>query len=97
MQEARVTLLDRIVKPCLQSCPGGRSFLRRLFDLSSTAKNLDRFICLSQSAGSPMVASLLLRMERHSHCSNPRRTGKVGLCGCGAITGGKWLQLKWAL
>ena len=86
----------------------GGSFLRRLIDLSSTAKNLDHLIRLSQSARSDILwwhhycsvwsgTAIMFKPKKDRQDHDISITSDAsGSWGCGAITGKKWFQLKWA-
>ena len=83
----------------------GRSFLRRLINLSTTAQHLDNFIRLNVSARSDIKwwsmfatkwngTSMLVRFDKE----NPQisvTSDASGSWGCGAFEGSKWLQYQW--
>lgn len=83
----------------------GRVFLRRLIDLSTTAKKLDHFIRLSREARSDIewwhiFASSwngisMMKSVRWAPPEAVVTSDASGRWGCGAFSGGAWFQLKW--
>ena len=87
MQEARAVIFYRLPSPC-KEVKAGRSFLRRLIDLSTKAKKPDYFICLSKEPRSDIKwwlrfseswKSAWLVNATHIRCI--RRLGMRGLLG----------------
>ena len=84
----------------------GRTFLRRLIDLSTVVKHLDHFVRLSLSARADLEwwyrystswngVSMMLAVNK----ANPQvilTSDASGSWGCGAFAGSEWFQLKWA-
>ena len=84
----------------------GRTFLRRLIDLSTVVKHLDHFVRLSLNARADIEwwycysaswngVSMMLAVNK----ANPQITltsDASGSWGCGAFAGSYWFQLKWA-
>ncbi len=85
----------------------GRSFLRRLIDLSATTKVLNRHIRLNAAARSDLqwwwqFSTLWngVAMMTSVNRSEPEKTIAIvsdasGSWGCGAVCGQDWFQLKW--
>ena len=83
----------------------GRSFLRRLINLSTTVKNMDSFVRLNVAARSDIIwwsmfaakwngTSMLTRFDK----ANPQyivTSDASGSWGCGAYEGTKWIQFQW--
>ena len=83
----------------------GRSFLRRLIDLSTVAKQLDHFIRLNQAARSDIRwwyefaeswngTSMIIQAKK----DNPdlvMTSDASGSWGCGAFFGKQWFMLQW--
>ena len=84
----------------------GRTFLRRLIDLSTVVKHLDHFVRLSLNARADIEwwycysaswngVSMMLAVNK----ATPQITltsDASGSWGCGAFAGSDWFQLKWA-
>ena len=98
LQEEGPALTDR--------SPGaGRSFLRRLIDLSMTAKHLDHYIRLGLEARADIEwwahfagAWNGISMMQAGSRANPAATvmsDASGNWGCGAFSGGHWFMFKW--
>ena len=85
----------------------GRTFLRRLIDLSMTVKRPDRMVRLNQAARSDLEwwrrhceswngrALMLPKKERGQEWQVSLESDASGSWGCGAIWGAKWLQVQW--
>ncbi len=81
----------------------GRSFLRRLIDLSMTVKHLDHFVRLSREARSDIEwwyqfsekwnGVALMRGNRQSQAGATVTSDASGGWGCGAFC--KWFMLQW--
>ena len=84
----------------------GRSFLRRLIDLSSKVSNLDHFVRLNQSARSDLEWWFQFAKQWNGKAMIYRRPKELaqgtlvsdasGSWGCGAFFRDKWFQLEWA-
>ncbi len=83
----------------------GRSFLRRLINLSMTAKQLDRMLRLNRSARSDIQwwrafadqwngTSMLTQFDK-THPQVFVTSDASGSWGCGAYEGPNWLQYQW--
>ena len=83
----------------------GRSFTRRLIDLSTTVKRLDRRVRLNQTARADIewwwqfsrrwngVAMMVAVNRRAPECDVV--SDASGSWGCGAVFRGQWFQLEW--
>ena len=83
----------------------GRSFIRRLIDLSTTVKRLDRRVRLNQTARADIewwwqfsrrwngVAMMVAVNQRAPECDVV--SDASGSWGCGAVFRGQWFQLEW--
>ena len=86
----------------------GRSFLRRLIDLSTTVKPLHRFVRLGASARSDIewwyrycsewngIAMMSSVNKGQPEFEVSIISDASGSWGCGAMNGREWFQLKWA-
>ena len=84
----------------------GRSFLRRLIDLSTVAKHLDHFIRFSRDARSDVewwyqFSTLwngvsMMRSVGASPISVTLTSDAFGSWGCGAFYGPHWFMLQWS-
>lgn len=83
----------------------GRSFLRRLIDLSKLAKELDHFVRLNRDARSDLEwwfqfarkwndISIMYQSNRDK-CQITVVSDSSGKWGCGAFCNEKWFQLQW--
>ena len=99
-----LSLVELLAHAC-KVIRAGRSFLRRLIDLSSTAKRLDHFVRLGREARSDIewwwrfcedwngVAVLLGPPE--AWATETAATDASGSWGCGACWTECWFQLQW--
>ena len=88
----------KVIKP-------GRSFLRRIIDLSKRVSDLNHFVRLNLDARSDIewwfrFASSwngvsMLYQTGHLRCTASISTDASGSWGCGAFCGGKWFDLRW--
>lgn len=84
----------------------GRSFLRRLIDLSTVARHLDHFVRISRDARSDIEwwfhfcsawnGVSMMRSAASTHFSAEVTSDASGSWGCGAFSGSSWFQLKWS-
>ncbi len=84
----------------------GRTFLRRLIELSTTTKKLEHFVRLSREARSDIEwwwqfsagwnGIKLLRNPAEARPSTTLVSDASGSWGCGAHWGSQWFQLPWA-
>lgn len=86
----------------------GRSFLRRLIDTSTAAKQLNQFVRLTVSARSDIAwwhhysalwngTSMMFTVDKAKPQGNISIVSDAsGSWGCGALYGPRWLQIKWA-
>ncbi len=100
-----LSLIGQLSDACQVVRPG-RTFLRRMIDLSSVAKELHHHIRLSRAFRSDLSwwalflehwngVSLFTSVVRGSSCTT-LTTDASGTWGCGAFTSaGGWLQLRW--
>ena len=83
----------------------GRSFLRRLIDLSKLVKHPDYFLRLNRQARSDIEwwhlfasswngVSMMFTANRHL-CEKSVVSDASGKWGCGALSEEKWFQLRW--
>lgn len=102
-----LSLIGSLSHAC-KAVRAGRSFLRRLIDLSTTAKQLGHFIRLGKPARSDIEwwhrycsawngTSMMFTVNK----SKPEHDLSIvsdasGSWGCGAIHGQSWFQLRWA-
>ena len=83
----------------------GRAFLRRLIDLSTTAKQLDHFVRLNRDArsdiewwacfiqpwnGVSLIETVMAKQPEVTVVSDAS-----GSWGCGAVWGARWFQVQW--
>ena len=84
----------------------GRSFLRRLIDLSMMAKQLDHYVRISRNARSDIewwfhFCTLWNGVSMMMSMSSPHTSAEVtsdasGSWGCGAFSGSSWFKLQWS-
>lgn len=84
----------------------GRSFLRRLIDLSTTAKRLDHHVRLTKEARSDIEwwykfseewnGVAIMRESKQARASVSLISDASGGWGCGAYCGTQWFMLQWA-
>ncbi len=84
----------------------GRTFLRRLIELSTTTKRLEHFVRLSREARSDIEwwwqfstswnGIKLLKSPAETHPAIIVVSDASGSWGCGAYWGSQWFQLPWA-
>ena len=84
----------------------GRAFLRRLIDLSTTAKHLDHFVRLNADARSDIEwwfkfagswnGITMMQAIIRSAPSTTLTSDASGNWGCGAFAGRSWFNLRWA-
>ncbi len=84
----------------------GRSFLRRLIDLSMVAKKLDQLVRLNREARSDIEwwfqfserwnGRGIMRENKETQASVSITSDASGSWGCGAFCGSKWFMLQWA-
>ena len=83
----------------------GRSFLRRLIDLSTLVKHPDHFVRLNRHARSDLEwwhlfasswngVTMMFNANRHK-CDLSMVSDVSGKWGCGAFSEDKWFQLRW--
>jgi hypothetical protein len=83
----------------------GRSFLRRLIDLSKVVKHPDHFVRLNRQARSDLEwwhlfaaswngVSIMFNANK-LQCDLSIVSDASGNWGCGAFSGDRWFQLKW--
>lgn len=94
-----------ILSHACKAVRAGRSFLRRLIDLSTTVRRLDRYVRLNASARSDIewwhqFCSSWNGVSMMSAINKAQPAALVtsdasGSWGCGAFSGAKWFQLKW--
>ena len=102
-----LSLIGSLSHAC-KAVRAGRSFLRRLIDLSTTVKQLTRYIRLGPSARSDIewwyqYSTAWNGISMMSVVNKARPEFKVsivsdasGSWGCGALNDRDWFQLKWA-
>ena len=83
----------------------GRSFLRRLIDLSMVAKQLDHYLRISRDACSDIEwwvhccllwnGVSMMRSVSCGHTSAEVTSDASGSRGCGAFAGPSWFKLQW--
>ena len=89
---------SKVVKP-------GRSFLRRLIEVSKIVKELDHFVCLSREASSDIEwwfrfvdwwngVSIMYQSGRNKY-HKAIISDASGSWGCGAFCHDEWFQLRW--
>ena len=99
-----LSLLGILNHACKAVC-AGRSFLRRLIDLSTSVKKLDHFIRLNANARSDIEwwyqfaqtwngVSLLSSLNKQSPAAIITSDAS-GSWGCGAVCGKEWFHLSW--
>ena len=84
----------------------GRSFLRRLINVSASVQKLDGFVRLNASAQSDIYwwkefaaawnGISMLTEVRHNSPEATITSDASGLWGCGAYCGAQWFQLQWS-
>jgi hypothetical protein len=84
----------------------GRSFLRRLIDLSMVAKRPDHYVRLSKEAESDIEwwfqfsadwnGVAVMRESKEARASISLTSDASGGWGCGAYCGSQWFMLQWA-
>lgn len=102
-----LSLIGSLSHAC-KAVRAGHSFLRRLIDLSSTAKDLSRFIRLGAAARSDIewwhqycrtwngTSMMSVVNKARPECEVAMVSDASGSWRCGAINGQEWFQLKWA-
>jgi len=94
-----------ILNHACKAVRAGRSFLRRLIDLSTSVKKLDHFIRLNANARSDIEwwyqfaqtwngVSLLSSLNKQSSAAIITSDAS-GSWGCGAVCGKEWFHLSW--
>ena len=88
----------KVVKP-------GRSFLRRLIDLSKAVKDLNHFVRLNREARSDLEwwfqfaeawnGTSLMYESNRNRCEVTLVSDASGTWGCGAFCRERWFQLRW--
>ena len=99
-----LSLIGSLSHACKAVRPG-RTFLRRLIDLSTVVKHLDHYVRLSRSARSDIewwfqfasrwngTAMMTVVNKANPHCTVT--SDASGKWGCGAFCGPCWFQLRW--
>ena len=100
-----LSLIGSLSHAC-KAVRAGRTFLRRLIDVSTTVHQLDRHVRLTTSARSDLEWWFQycscwngISMMSTVHKANPDitiLTDASGKWGCGALAGLNWFQLQWA-
>ncbi len=99
-----LSLIGSLTHACRAVRPG-RSYLRRLIDLSTMAKRLDQFVRLNRDARADLEWWNVFMGEWNGTammladpCKNPQiilTSDASGNWGCGAHTGDQWFMLPW--
>ncbi len=100
-----LSLIGSLSHAC-KAVRAGRSFLRRLIDLSTTVKALNRYVRLSASARSDIEwwfqycvswnGTSMMSMVNKARPDCEIVSDASGSWGCGAINDREWFQLQWA-
>ena len=102
-----LSLIGSLSHAC-KAVRAGCAFLRRLIDLSTTAKQLNHFVRLTASAKSDIEwwhhfctswngTSMMFMVNRTKpECDMLIVSDASGSWGCGAIFGPNWFKLRWA-
>lgn len=99
-----LSLIGSLAHACKVIRPG-RSFVRRLIDLSKKVTDLNHFVRLNAEARSDIEwwfrfaegwngVSMMYRMHHHN-CSVNLLSDASGSWGCGAFCGKKWFHFQW--
>ena len=100
-----LSLIGTLSHAC-KAVRAGRSFLRRLIDLSMVVKTLDHHVRLSREARSDIEwwfqfsaswnGVAMLREAKEVQASVSITSDASGGWGCGAFTGPEWFMVRWA-
>lgn len=100
-----LSLIGVLAHAC-KAVRAGRTFLRRLIDLSTVVKHLDHHVRLSKEARSDIEwwfqfseewnGVAIMRGPKEARASVTLTSDASGGWGCGAFCGIQWFMLKWA-